>query len=66
MEGDAPDTSKWLEWDWRPIGLSTLVELLALERDPDTMRPIDWRRRYSDFTHATAQLPLFNLVEEPA
>lgn len=49
MSGEDPPTSEWLKWDKKPIDLDQLKSLLRFEIDPDTLRAIDWRRRYSDF-----------------
>lgn len=46
--GDPP-SSEWIEWDGKRISEDQLVLLLRFELDPDSLRPIDWRRRYSAF-----------------
>lgn len=58
LSGDAPDTSEWMEWDGKRIDRQMLVDLLAMERDPDTLKRHDWRRRYSAFK--TGQKRLFD------
>jgi hypothetical protein len=57
MSHDAPDTSDWMEWDNKRIELGTLVQLLRFDRDPDTLRSIDWRRR--SFAALSLTRPLF-------
>ncbi len=49
MSGVDPETSKWLLWDCKPITMPILLGLLRFDIDPDSLRPIDWRRRYSSF-----------------
>jgi len=49
LSGDDPATSARLAWDRRPITADDLVSLLRFELDPDSLTPIDWRRRYRTF-----------------
>lgn len=55
MSGNCPESSEWMSWDdarKSPEGFITveqLKQLLRFELDPDTLREVDWRRRYSDF-----------------
>jgi len=58
MNNDAPDTSTWIEWDYQKIDVPTLLQLMKFEIDPDSLQPIDWRRRYSDFKGEKEQLRL--------
>ena len=44
-----PMQSEWMEWDNKPITADQLRSLLLFEIDPDTFRPIDWRRRSAAF-----------------
>jgi hypothetical protein len=50
LSGDDPPTSDRLRWDHRPISHANLIALLRFEIDPDSLLPIDWRRRYRAFT----------------
>lgn len=58
MNGDDPTNSSFIQWDNTEIDEATLLRLLAFELDPDTLRPTDWRRRYSDFAGPSAQAKL--------
>jgi hypothetical protein len=49
LSADDPATSEWIAWDRRRIQPADLVALLRFELDPDSLNPIDWRRRYSTF-----------------
>ena len=44
-----PVTSAWMRWNGAAITCDQLVSLLRFDLDPHTLRPIDWRRRYSSF-----------------
>lgn len=50
LSDDDPITSEWIAWDRKLITPDQLIQLLRFELDPDTLCPIDWRRRYSSFT----------------
>lgn len=58
METDDPEIGN-LQWDFKDIGLDTLISLLRFEIDPDTMNEIDWRRRYNDFEELNRQKKLW-------
>lgn len=59
MSGDDPETSLSMQWDWnRKIDLQTLIRILRFELDPDSLKPMDWRRRYSSFN----ELDLLGLI----
>jgi len=46
-----PENSDRMVWDWKHvIDQNQLVRLLRFELDPDTLRAIDLRRRYMNFT----------------
>lgn len=50
MSGNDPESSNQMIWDRRyKIDQDQLIQLLRFERDPDTLCPVDWRRRYSAF-----------------
>lgn len=50
LSGDDPSESRWMEWDrTHRISTEDLIGLLTFTIDPDTMRKIDWRRRYASF-----------------
>lgn len=59
LERDLPEEG-WLLWDHRPIDVPTLLKLFRFEVDPDTLRKIDWRRRYSAFREMRPLLPGMN------
>lgn len=59
FSGEAPEDSEWIMWDRRAIKVPQLIALLRFEVDPYDLRPIDWRRRYSDFQETKSQLTLF-------
>ena len=46
LSAGCPEKSAWIEWDHKAIDVDALVRLLRFEIDPDTLEPIDWRRRY--------------------
>lgn len=52
-----PIQSEWMEWDNKRIDADQLRSLLLFEIDPDTFRPIDWRRRYKAFEKINQQQP---------
>ena len=57
MDGDAPDSSKKIEWDHRAISANQLISLLRFDLDPhNPSRRIDWRRRYRSWKNETDQL----------
>jgi hypothetical protein len=58
MSGVDPATSDWMTWDNRPIDVEMLVFLLRFERDADTLRPRDWRRRSYTLLRLEAKGPL--------
>lgn len=43
---DDPANSEWIRWDKHLVGIPTLIRLLKFELDPDTLKLMDWRRRY--------------------
>lgn len=49
MEYGTPETG-WIEWDAKRISINQLVKILAFEMDPDTLRPMDIRRRSGAYT----------------
>lgn len=49
LSGADPLSSDRMWWDGKPITLDQLLALLRFELDPDSLHPIDWRRRYSTF-----------------
>jgi hypothetical protein len=53
LSGDDPLASEEIRWDRHVITLDQLIALLLFEIDPDSLRPIDWRRRYSAFSDDT-------------
>lgn len=60
MAHDSPEDSEWMTWDrTTPIDQDRLLKILRFEIDPDTLRPIDWRRRYSAFNGRRSQGLLF-------
>lgn len=59
MEGESPDDGGRIMWDYKPITEEALVALLRFELDPDSLTPIDWRRRYSSFKEHKRQGKLF-------
>jgi len=65
FECDSPDDTGWIAWDKKTINEEMLLRLLRFELDPDTLKPIDWRRRYSDFKSRNSQLFLFPEVITP-
>lgn len=65
IEGDVPEAGKVIRWDNKPITLDQLVQLLRFEIEPDGLRPIDWRRRWSDFSGIERQKLLLPFDQEP-
>lgn len=55
MAGDEPTGSDWILWDNKPITEEQLIGILKFDLDPDSLEPIDWRRRYSDFEERNSQ-----------
>lgn len=53
LSGSDPLDSERMTWDGKPITLQQLRALLRFELDPDSLQPIDWRRRYSSFEERT-------------
>lgn len=53
LSGADPIMSDYMWWDHKPITRTQLVALLRMELDPDSLLPIDWRRRYSAFNSET-------------
>lgn len=49
LSGSCPESSERITWDYKPIDINTLVELMLFERDPDNLdaRKGDWMRRRS-------------------
>lgn len=62
LSGADPLTSDRIEWDHRPITLNQLIALLRFELDPDSLSPIDWRRRYSAFDDARQRAERLGLI----
>jgi len=49
LSNNDPDDSNWMRWDgMHLITQSELIKLLRFETDPDTMRPISWRRHHKE------------------
>lgn len=59
LEHDTPEDSAWMLWDKKQIDLDTLIGILGCDIDPHSLKPIDWRRRYSDFREQRRQHKLF-------
>ena len=53
LSGNDPTDSASIVWDNRQIDPATLTKLLRFDIDPDSLREMDWRRRYSDFNEPT-------------
>jgi len=49
LSGTSPTDSDWMTWDNKRINVHQLIALLRFDLDPDTLRPIDWRRRSGAF-----------------
>lgn len=60
MSGYDMKTSEQLWWDNKPIDYAMLIKLLTFENDPDTLRPINWDRRSSDFKALQHPDPTFD------
>lgn len=45
----SPEDSDVITWDYKEIEIGQLIRLMQFDIDPDTLRRIDWRRRYSAF-----------------
>ena len=48
FSGAGPLDSEWIEWDKRVIDLQTLEDIIAFDRDPDTLRPMELRSHHID------------------
>jgi hypothetical protein len=50
LSGSDPENSEWMKWDYKPIELVVLIELMLFDRDPDNLkaRKSDWMRRRSN------------------
>lgn len=59
LSGDDPTDSAIIKWDKKLIDVETLIGLLRMDLDPDSLKPMDWRRRYSDFAGDKAQFSLW-------
>jgi hypothetical protein len=46
MSGDDPENSHWMKWDKKPIDYQRLIQVLRFDLDPDTLRPVEWRRHH--------------------
>lgn len=46
FERDAPQNSAWIAWDNKRISEQQLLQILRLDFDPDTLRPIDLRNHH--------------------
>lgn len=57
-----PEKSHRIKWDYKAISVDCLIQLLRFEVDPDSLRPIDWRRRYSNFKSVLLELPNLKAV----
>jgi len=60
LENTDPVNSSWMRWDYKEIDIPMLQGLLLFELDPDTLRKLDLRRRYSAFDEQT----LFEITED--
>jgi hypothetical protein len=49
FSGTCPSDSRSMTWDGKQINVHQLIALLRFDLDPDTIEPIDWRRRYAEF-----------------
>lgn len=55
ISGDSPANSDWMRWDnTYLITEDVLIKLLRFEIDPETLRPMEWRR------HHKQEAPLFS------
>jgi len=57
LSGADPVSSTALLWDHKSITVDQLLGLLRFDLDPDSLRDMDWRRRYSAFDQRP---PLFD------
>ncbi len=48
-----PLNSTVIKWDKKPISLDILIDLLAMNLDPDTLTPIDLRKHHAKDKQAT-------------
>jgi hypothetical protein len=63
LSGTSPVNSSDIRWDWKKISIDDLVGLIRFDLDPDTLKPIDWRRRYADFVHSKKRQQLLSFGE---
>lgn len=56
LSGLCPLTSSIIQWNRKEVSARKLVEILRFDRDPITMKPMDWRANHH---HPERTLPLF-------
>lgn len=57
LEGTRPDDGGWITWDHKPVSESQLVMLMRFDLNPDSLRPMEHRRRKRGVKQ-TGQLPM--------
>jgi hypothetical protein len=57
LSGLDPSESAVILWDDKSITVDQLLALLKFELDPDSLQPIDWRRRYKAFKDQNLFVP---------
>lgn len=56
MSGACPETSVWIEWNRKRISIQTLNEILTFDKNPITLKKMDWRYNHH---HPDKTLDLF-------